>query len=196
MQYFKQLNDAQLVQLFSAGQENAITTLVHRHKKAIFGSIFYLVKDRFLAEDIFQETFIKIIDTLREKKYAEEGKFLPWAMRIAHNLCIDHFRKVKRTPSITTQNNEDIMQCIDVTQNDAVEKLDYTQSTARVAKLIDLLPYDQKEVLVLRLFANLNFREIAEITKCSINTTLSRMRYSLVNLRKIMDEKSMPQKVA
>jgi RNA polymerase sigma factor (sigma-70 family) len=196
MQYLTQLPDAQLVQQFSKGNERAINELIQRHKTSIFGSIYYLVKDKFLAEDLFQETFIKIIDTLRNDRYAEEGKFLPWALRIAHNLCIDHFRKVKRTPTITTAHNEDILQFVSVAHNECIDKIDYAQSTARVAKLIDMLPYDQKEVLVLRLFANLNFREISEITQCSINTTLSRMRYSLVNLRKIMEEKSMIPKIA
>lgn len=183
------LNDQQLIQLYLDGDNTAISTLIERHKDKIFTSIVLLVKDKFLAEDIFQDSFIKVIDTLNSGRYNEEGKFLPWVMRIAHNLCIDHFRKVKRSPAIKTSDDHDIFEVLNFYEPGTDEKIIQGQSHERVRKMLDLLPEDQKEVIVMRHFADLSFKEIATLTGCSINTALGRMRYGLINLRKMMVEK-------
>jgi RNA polymerase sigma factor (sigma-70 family) len=183
--------DNQLVNAFQEGNNNALEILVNRHKDKIFTSISVLVKDKYLAEDLFQDVFIKIIDTLRKKGYNEEGKFLPWAIRVAHNLCIDHFRKVKRTPTITTSDDRDIFDVINVPANSADTAIIKSQSHHSVRQLLDLLPEEQREVIVLRHYADLSFKEIAEMTNCNINTTLGRMRYGLLSMRKMMAEKQM-----
>ena len=181
--------DNQLVHAFQQGDNSALEILVSRHKDRIFTSISILVKDRYLAEDLFQEVFIKIIDTLRSKRYNEEGKFLPWAIRIAHNLCVDYFRKVKRMPPITTSDDRDIFEVINVAADGADKAMMKGQSYKGIREIIDMLPEDQREVIVLRHYADLSFREIAEKTNISINTALGRMRYGLLNMRKIMEEK-------
>ena len=181
--------DHELIQNFQDGDLNALETLVLRHKDKMFTSILFLVKDKYLAEDIFQDVLIKIIDTIRGGRYTEEGKFLPWAMRIAHNLCVDHFRKVKRTPSIKTSDDRDIFEVINFTEEGADEKMMKRQSHERVRQMLDLLPEDQREVIILRHYADLSFKEIASLTNCSINTALGRMRYGLINLRKMMAQK-------
>ena len=160
-----------------------------RHKDKIFTSILLLVKDKFLAEDLFQEVFIRVIDTFRGNKYTEEGKFLPWAMRIAHNLCVDHFRRIKRTPTIKTSDNHDIFEVLNFSDDTAEQKIMKNQSYDRIRRMLDLLPEEQREVIVLRHYADLSFKEIATLTNCSINTALGRMRYGLINLRKMMMEK-------
>jgi RNA polymerase sigma factor (sigma-70 family) len=182
--------DHDLIQNFQDGDLNALETLVIRHKDKMFTSILFLVKDKYLAEDIFQDVLIKIIDTIRGGRYTEEGKFLPWAMRIAHNLCVDHFRKVKRTPAIKTSDDRDIFEVINFTEEGADEKMMKRQSHDRVRQMLDLLPEDQREVIILRHYADLSFKEIASLTNCSINTALGRMRYGLINLRKMMTQKN------
>ena len=190
MESNQQLTDTQLILHFQEGNCSALETLVSRYKDKLFSSILFLVKDKFLAEDLFQETFLRIIDTLRSRRYNEEGKFLPWAMRIAHNLCVDYFRKVKRTPSILTQDKKDIFDVIHVVVNDHAEhRIMRDQSYSRVHQMLDKLPEEQREVIVLRHFGDMSFKEIAETTNCSINTALGRMRYGLINLRKMMIEK-------
>jgi RNA polymerase sigma factor (sigma-70 family) len=181
--------DHELIHNFQDGDLNALETLVLRHKDKMYTSILFLVKDKYLAEDIFQDVLIKIIDTIRGGRYTEEGKFLPWAMRIAHNLCVDHFRKVKRTPSIKTSDDRDIFEVISFTEEGADEKMMKRQSHERVRQMLDLLPEDQREVIILRHYADLSFKEIASLTNCSINTALGRMRYGLINLRKMMTQK-------
>lgn len=181
--------DQQLVQAYMNGNAHALNELVERYKDKIYTSIYLLVKDKYLAEDLFQDVFIRIIDTLRGGKYTEEGKFLPWAMRIAHNLCLDHFRKVKRSPSIKTSDDHDIFEVLNFFEAGADQKLMASQSHDRVRKMVDMLPEDQKEVIIMRHYADLSFKEIAELTNCSINTALGRMRYGLINLRKMMTEK-------
>jgi RNA polymerase sigma-70 factor (ECF subfamily) len=181
--------DHELIQNFQDGDLNALEILVLRHKDKMYTSILFLVKDKYLAEDIFQDVLIKIIDTIRGGRYTEEGKFLPWAMRIAHNLCVDHFRKVKRTPSIKTSDDRDIFELINFTEEGADEKMMKRQSHDRVRQMLDLLPEDQREVIILRHYADLSFKEIASLTNCSINTALGRMRYGLINLRKMMTQK-------
>ena len=191
MKILTQATDNQLVQSFQQGNNNALEVLVNRHKDKIFNSINILVKDKYLAEDLFQDVFIKIIDTLRKNNYNEEGKFLPWAIRIAHNLCVDHFRKVKRTPTITTSDDTDIFDTINVCADSADKAIMRSQSHNKVHQLLDQLPEEQKEVIVLRHYANLSFKEIAEMTNCSINTALGRMRYGLLSMRKMMYENQM-----
>ena len=181
--------DHELIQNFQDGDLNALETLVIRHKDKMYTSILFLVKDKYLAEDIFQDVLIKIIDTIRGGRYTEEGKFLPWAMRIAHNLCVDHFRKVKRTPAIKTSDDRDIFEVINFTEEGADEKMMKRQSHEKVRQMLDLLPEDQREVIILRHYADLSFKEIASLTNCSINTALGRMRYGLINLRKMMTQK-------
>jgi RNA polymerase sigma factor (sigma-70 family) len=181
--------DHELVHSFRDGDLQALEALVIRHKDKLYTSILFLVKDKYLAEDIFQDVLIKIIDTIRGGRYTEEGKFLPWAMRIAHNLCVDHFRKVKRTPAIKTSDDRDIFEVINFTEDGADVKIMKRQSHDRVRRMLDLLPEDQREVIILRHYADLSFKEIASLTNCSINTALGRMRYGLINLRKMMVEK-------
>jgi len=190
MKLYQTLTDTQLILHFQEGNCGALETLVSRYKDKIFSSILFLVKDKFLAEDLFQETFLRIIDTLRSRRYNEEGKFLPWAMRIAHNLCVDYFRKVKRTPAILTQDKQNIFDVIHVVINDnAEQRIIREQSYDRMHQMLAKLPDEQREVIVLRHFGDMSFKQIAETTNCSINTALGRMRYGLINLRKMMTEK-------
>lgn len=189
MNSLRSKTDHELIQDFQDGDLKALETLVLRHKDKMYTSIQFLVKDKYLAEDIFQDVLIKIIDTIRGGRYTEEGKFLPWAMRIAHNLCVDHFRKVKRTPAIKTSDDRDIFEVLNFTEEGADAKMMKRQSHERVRQMLDLLPEDQREVIILRHYADLSFKEIASLTNCSINTALGRMRYGLINLRKMMVQK-------
>jgi RNA polymerase sigma-70 factor (ECF subfamily) len=189
MKSLTNLPDQQLIHLFMSGDASALEHLILRHKDKIYTSIFLLVKDKYLAEDIFQDVFIRVIDTIRSGRYTEEGKFLPWAMRIAHNLCVDHFRKVKRTPAIKTGDDRDIFEVINFSEDGVDRRMMQRQSHNRVREMLDRLPEDQREVIILRHYAELSFKEIAALTDCSINTALGRMRYGLINLRKMMQEK-------
>ena len=189
MTSLRQKTDHELIHQFRDGDLKALEALVIRHKDKLYTSILFLVKDKYLAEDIFQDVLIKVIDTIRGGRYTEEGKFLPWAMRIAHNLCVDHFRKVKRTPAIKTSDDRDIFEVLNFTEEGADTKMMKRQSHDRVRQMLDMLPEDQKEVIILRHYADLSFKEIASLTNCSINTALGRMRYGLINLRKMMVEK-------
>ncbi|MGB4843466.1 MAG: sigma-70 family RNA polymerase sigma factor [Ferruginibacter sp.] len=189
MKCLNNLTDQQLIHLYMEGDANALATIVMRYKDKIYTSIYLLVKDKYLTEDIFQDVFIRIIDTLKGGRYTDEGKFLPWAMRIAHNMCVDHFRKVKRTPTIKTSDDRDIFEVLNFSEPGADQKMMNGQSQDKVRKMVDLLPEDQREVIILRHYADLSFKEIADLTQCSINTALGRMRYGLINLRKMMTEK-------
>jgi RNA polymerase sigma-70 factor (ECF subfamily) len=189
MNLLSRLSDHELINSFTTGNVNALETLVLRHKEKLYTSIFFLVKDKYLAEDIFQDVFIRIIDTIRSGRYTEEGKFLPWAMRIAHNLCVDHFRKVKRTPVIKNSEDQDIFEVLNFTEDCAETKMIKRQSYNRVKDMLDLLPEDQREVIILRHYGDMSFKEIAAVTNCSINTALGRMRYGPINLRKMMMQK-------
>lgn len=189
MKTINNLTDQQLIHLYLDGDSEALSSLIERYKDKIYTSIYLLVKDKYLAEDIFQDAFIKVIDTINGGRYTDEGKFLPWVMRIAHNLCVDHFRKVKRSPSIKTSDDHDIFEVLNFSEAGADEKMIQSQSHERVRKMLDMLPEDQKEVIVMRHYADLSFKEIAKLTDCSINTALGRMRYGLINLRKMMIEK-------
>ena len=183
-------SDQELINLFLQNDSRALEVLVLRHKDKLYTSIVFLVKDKHLAEDIFQDVLIKIIDTVRGGRYKEEGKFLPWALRIAHNLCVDHFRKVKRRPTIKTSEDHDIFEVLNFSEEGADVKMMKHQSHDQVRKMLDLLPEEQREVIVMRHYAELSFKEIAALTNCSINTALGRMRYGLINMNKMMREKS------
>ncbi len=185
------LTDEQAVKLFINGEASALELLIDRHKNRIFSSIYLLVKDKYLAEDIFQDLFIKIIENLKSGNYKEENKFLFWAMRIAHNLCVDHFRKVKSRPIIRTSNDTDIFDMLDFAAQNAEENIMKSQSSNRVMQLVSLLPEEQREVIILRHFADLKFKQIAELLNCSVNTALGRMRYALLNIRKMVEEKQL-----
>lgn len=181
------LDDAALVHQYINGSESALEVLINRHQLRIFNFINSKVLNRVAAEDIFQETFIKVIKTLKCGKYNEEGKFLPWVMRISHNLVIDFFRKNKRIPLYENRDEFDIFQRIgDESQNIEGELIDQ-QVVEDLQKLIVSLPEDQKEVLIMRLYRDMSFKEIAESTGVSINTALGRMRYAVLNLRKLVE---------
>lgn len=184
-------NDQELIRLFQDGNDQAIAVLIHRYKQRIFTTIKMLVKDHYLAEDIFQDTFIKIVQTLRKNFYADQGKFLPWALRIAHNLCIDHFRRTKQHVKIVTEDGEDITDLFVYTTDNAEKRMILQQQQRTIYQLLDTLPIEQREVVVMRIYADLSFKEIAQLTNVSINTALGRMRYGLMNLKKTIDEKQL-----
>ena len=188
MKCLTHLSDQELVHQYMSGEAEALSTLVLRYKNKIYTSIYLLVKDKYLAEDIFQDVFIRIIDTLKGGKYTDEGKFLPWAMRIAHNLCVDHFRKVKRRPVIKTSDDRDIFEMLNFSEAGTDQRMMTEQSHDSIRKMIDLLPEDQREVVIMRHFADLSFKEISVLTHCSINTALGRMRYALLNMRKVIEK--------
>lgn len=183
-------DDQQLVKSYLKGNEACLEVLISRHKNRVYTAIYMFVRDKYLAEDIFQDTFIKVVESLRAGNYKEEGKFLPWVMRISHNLCIDYFRKVKRKPSIVNNDDFDIFEVLKFSGDNAEETMIKNQAKAKVKDLISQLPDEQKEVVVLRHYAEMSFKEIANMTGVSINTALGRMRYALINLRKLVEEKS------
>ncbi len=185
-----QLSDQQLLHLYLGGNSAALSTLVVRYKSKLYTSIYLMVKDKYLAEDMFQDVFIRVIDKLRNGQYTEEGKFLPWVMRIAHNMCLDHFRKTRRLPVIKTSDDVDIFEMLNFSVPSAEQKMIAGESYERVRKMLDMLPEDQREIIIMRHYANLTFKEIAALKEISINTALGRMRYGLINLRKKMVEKN------
>ena len=185
------LSDTELVKKYVSGNENALEEIITRHKEKVFGYIKMMVKNHDLAEDIFQDTFIKVIKTLKRGNYNEEGKFLPWVMRIAHNLIIDHFRRNKRMPTTSGTETFDIFDIIKSEDKNVDEEMFWDQVHQDVRKLINYLPEEQKEVLMMRMYQEMSFKEISELTNVSINTALGRMRYALINLRKIIEEKKM-----
>ncbi|MBK7306413.1 MAG: sigma-70 family RNA polymerase sigma factor [Chitinophagaceae bacterium] len=188
MKSYNHLNENELIQLYLNGDSHAFSFLVKRNTTKIFTPIYILVKDSYLAEDILQEVFIRIIKSLKNGAYVENGKFSQWAIRIAHNLCMDHFRKVKRTPTITTNDNFDIFDVYNFSEPAADVKLMQVENYDSIKKAIDKLPQDQREILILRHYADLSFREIAALSGISINTALGRMRYALINIRKMLPE--------
>ena len=189
MKNLTQSSDQELVLAYINGDNKSLSELIERHKNKIYTSIYLLVRDKYLAEDIFQDLFIKIIDSLKAGRYNDEGKFISWALRIAHNLCVDHFRKVKRSPSIKTSDDTDIFEVLNFADAGAEQEMMMGQTRERIRQMVDLLPEDQREVIILRNYADLSFKEIATLTNSSINTCLGRMRYALINLRKMMTEK-------
>lgn len=184
------LSDKDLIRMYLKGDDKAFNVLFSRYSSRIYTAIYLFVNDTDEANDIFQETFIKIIDTIRKGKYNEEGKFVQWALRIANNLCIDHFRKNKRSKIIKTNDDFDIFDTIPASENQesAIIK---EQTYKAVRRVIEELPVEQKEVLMLRMYAELSFKEIAQLTGVSINTALGRMRYALINLKKTVEEKAL-----
>lgn len=191
MQTIQQQTDAELVASFKEGNANALETLVYRYKDKIYTGIFMLVKDQYIAEDIFQDTFIKIIRTIRAGRYSEQGKFLPWAMRVAHNLCMDHFRKVRQQMPVTLSDGTDLAEIIGGHEDIASTAIEKRQTYQTIRELIERLPEEQREVIVLRIYADLSFKEISTLTSVSINTALGRMRYGLINLRKMIEDKKL-----
>ena len=189
MKSLSNLTDQQLINAYIDGNSNALGTIINRYKEKIYSSIYLLVRDKYLAEDLFQDLFIRVIDTIKGGRYKDEGKFLQWSMRIAHNMCLDHFRKVKRTPSIKTSDDHDIFEGLNFNAPGADQKVIQGETHETVRRMLDQLPAEQREVIIMRHYADLSFKEIAEVTNCSINTALGRMRYGLINLRKMMLEK-------
>ncbi len=184
------ISDQELVRQYIAGDHSSLEALIKKHQSKIFSYIMLIVKDRHLAEDIFQDTFIKVINTLKAGSYNEEGKFLPWVMRIAHNLIIDFFRKSKRMPMVENSEDYDIFETLRIFDQTIEDKLVVEQIHRDVKTLIEYLPEEQKQVLKMRHYSDMSFKDIAEQTNVSINTALGRMRYALINLRKLVDEKS------
>ena len=182
------LQDSVLVSNYIKGDECALGTLIKRHKQRIYSFIYSKVLDRDITEDIFQDTFIKVIKTLKKGNYNEEGKFLPWVMRIAHNLVIDHFRKNNRMPKYDNKGDFNIFSVLSDTNLNAENRIIKDQVETDVRRLVDELPADQKEVLLMRMYQELSFKEISEKTGVSINTALGRMRYALINLRKVIEK--------
>jgi len=182
--------DNELLQRYINGDEKALAILLKTHQKKIFSFIMIRVKNRALAEDIFQDAFCKAIDSIRKGKYNEEGKFLPWIMMIANNLCMDHFRRNKRMPVIVDSDGKDILNLMKFAEENKEDGMMRDQSVKQIKEMVELLPADQKEVLILRHYADLSFKEIAEMTGTNINTALGRMRYALLNLRKMIGEKA------
>lgn len=182
------ISDANLVSSYIKGDESALEILITRHKQKIYSFIYSKVYDRDVAEDIFQDTFIKVIRTLKRGAYNEEGKFLPWVMRISHNLVIDFFRKNNRMPKFDNSGDFSIFSVLSDTSLNAEKTIIKEQVESDVRRLVDELPQDQKEVLMMRIYNDMSFKEISERTGVSINTALGRMRYALINLRKIIDK--------
>ena len=189
MESKQKTTDGVLVSNYINGSEKSLEVLVLRHKQRIFSFIISKVLDKEIAEDIFQDTFIKVINTLKRGKYNEEGKFLPWVMRIAHNLIIDHFRRNKRIPKFNNTDEFDIFDVLSDEMLSIENQIIKNQILDDVRSLIEELPADQKEVLLMRMYRDMSFKEIAENTDVSINTALGRMRYELINLRKIADKR-------
>ncbi len=182
------ITDATLVSNYIQGEEPALEVLINRHKQRIYSFIYSKVYDKDVAEDIFQDTFIKVIRTLKKGKYNEEGKFLPWVMRIAHNLVIDHFRKNTRMPKFSNTGDFNIFSVLSDSTLDAERSIIKDQVESDIRKVIEELPEDQKEVLMMRIYKDMSFKEISDKTGVSINTALGRMRYALINMRKIIDK--------
>ena len=184
----KTLSDAILVRNYISGDESSLTILINRHQKRIYNFIYSKVYDRDVAEDIFQDTFIKVINTLKLGKYNEEGKFIPWVMRIAHNLVIDFFRRNKRMPKFNNRKDFDIFNVLSDGSLNAEAELVRSQIHNDIRNLVEQLPTDQRTVLKMRIYNDMSFKEISENTSVSINTALGRMRYALINLRKLIKE--------
>ena len=182
------LPDAVLVKNYISGDESALALLINRHQSKIYGFIYSKIGDRDLSDDIFQDTFIKVIKTLKTSSYNEEGKFLPWVMRIAHNLVVDHFRKSKKMPFQRETEDYSIFNYMSDNAPTIESQMITEQVEVDLTRLLNELPDDQKEVLMMRMYQDLSFKEIAELTGVSINTALGRMRYALLNLRKIIEK--------
>jgi RNA polymerase sigma factor (sigma-70 family) len=186
------VNDQDLVQAYIKGDQSAIETLINRHRSKVYTYILLTIKNQPLAEDLFQETFIKVIQSLRSGKYRDNGRFLSWVIRIAHNLIIDHFRKEKQMNSVSNDDSVvDLFNSKKLSDDNIEELIVNSQIKAEIRALINELPDDQREVVLLRHYGELSFKEIADQTDVSINTALGRMRYALINLRKLIKEKDL-----
>jgi RNA polymerase sigma factor (sigma-70 family) len=188
MKVLSNLSDQDLITTYLQGNDKSFEILLNRHKDRVYSSIYMFVKDEELADDIFQDVFIKIVDTIRRGKYNHEGKFIQWALRISYNLCVDHFRKNKRRTKVSSSESFDILNIIESNDYNMEESMIQNQSHTRLRQIIDRLPDEQKEVVLLRHYADMSFKEISLLTKVSINTSLGRMRYALINMRKMMTE--------
>lgn len=189
----QRLEDNELVQLYINGNEESLAVLLHRHKRRIYSSILLVVRDKALAEDLFQDTFFKVIQTLKRNQYSEEGKFLPWVLRIARNLIIDHFRKNKKLPTVPVYVNEDgeevdVFSTIASDDDGFKSAQELTGFKRKIRKLVNNLPDEQKEVVIMRMYYDMSFKEISDFCNVSINTSLGRMRYALINLKKMIEE--------
>ena len=186
------LSDQQLLNSYLSGDQSAISQLIEKHRRRVTDYIRMLVKDRDVADDIFQDTFLKIIRTIKAGAYKEEGKFIQFAMRIAHNLVIDHFRKSQRLPMADSVNKDyDLIDNAKITDLSIEDRMVMEQVYSDIRKMIDFLPEEQREVLNMRMYADMSFKEIADATNVSINTALGRMRYALINLRKMAKENNL-----
>lgn len=185
-----QVSDSELVSLYIRGDEKAFEKLVQRHKSRIYTTIYLIVKDQYVAEDLMQDTFIKSVDTIKSGRYNEEGKFLPWIIRIAHNLAIDYFRRDKRYPNVVFEDGSNVFNTLDFSE-DSVESIQIRQEThEQLREMIQRLPEVQRQVLIMRHYEDMSFQEIADATGVSINTALGRMRYALINLRKQFSQRT------
>ena len=188
----KRLDDRELVSFYINGNEKAFEQLLIRHKDKIYRFIYLKVKDKALSDDLFQETFVKIINTLKLGAYNEEGKFLPWAMRIAHNLVIDHFRRAGKVRMISESSSQrddfNIFSVLSCETKNVLEQITYDELESQMVELIEYLPKSQRDILKMRIYQDLSFKDIAETEDISINTALGRMRYALMNLRKLIDK--------
>ena len=188
------MDDKDLVRLYQKGNQAAISELVNRYKQRIHSTIFFLVRNQELAEDLFQETFIKIITSLRKNHYSEQGKFLPWALRIAHNLVIDHFRKEKLMPLQHDSEDFSVFDIMPANSRNAADQIIYDEKIAFVRGLLDRLPYEQREIVILRHYAGLSFKEISKMLNININTALGRMHYAILKMREMVENKSVQLK--
>lgn len=186
---YDKFTDQMLIDAFVAGDKKCIEVLIERYKEKVYSYIILNIKDSSLADDIFQDTFVKVISSLKSKVYSDEGKFLPWVIRIAHNLIVDHFRNEKNNGTTSCDENEYVLNSCSLSDSTVEDKIIENQIFADVKKLLDYLPPEQKEVVMLRHYGGMSFKEIADVTNVSINTALGRMRYAILNLRRIVDEK-------
>lgn len=185
----KLISDYELILRFIKGEQSCFEHIIQRHKNKVFAYISLYIRDQALAEDIFQDTFLKVIQSVKAGKYSDNGKFLSWVMRIAHNLIIDHFRRIKQINTISNDNYEsDLFNSRSFAEDSVEDNMIKQQIHKDIRKMISSLPDDQREVVILRHYSGLSFKEIADITGVSINTALGRMRYALINMRKIMEE--------
>lgn len=183
-----QVSDAALLSAYIQGDDKAFETLVKRSKSKVYTTIYLIVKDRYIAEDLMQEAYIKAIDVIKSGRYNEEGKFLPWILRISHNMAIDHFRKDKRYPTIILEDGSKVFNSFDFAEDSVEEQQMKADQVENIREMIKKLPDEQREVLVMRHYEDLSFQEIADQTGVSINTALGRMRYALINLRKMLNK--------
>lgn len=188
-------SDQALISAYKDGDESAISTIITRHRKRIYNYIFLLVKDHDIADDIFQELFIKVINSLRSDRYNDNGKFVSWVLRIAHNLVIDHFRSKKVKGTISADSTT-VLNDQKLSDSSVEDKLVVEQSESDIRKLVDLLPVEQREVVIMRHYMNMSFKEIADHTDVSINTALGRMRYALINLRKMIVDNNLTMRMS